>query len=194
MRYIILLFALMMVGCSAVKVTPATTYMINAMPQQVSAKHADENTIMVLRPETEVFYDTTQMAYSRCPFQRSYYAKNQWAETPSQMLLPLIVKTLQCTHHYRAVVVPPFVGNFEYTLNTQIIELVQDYTSSCHPVLRFKARAQLIGIIESEVIATRDFCIIIPMRCCTPYGGVIAANIATEVFLQQLARFCVAKT
>lgn len=193
MRYFILLFMLVIAGCSSVKVTPATTYMINATPQ-VATSHSDESIIMVLRPESEVFYDTTQMAYSRCPYQRAYYAKNQWAETPSQMLLPLIVKTLQCTHHYRAVVVTPYVGNYDYTLNTQIIELVQDYTSPCHPVLRFKARAQIIAMKESEVIATKDFCIIIPMRCCTPYGGVIAANIATEVFLQQLARFAVAKT
>lgn len=185
---------LMLSACSAVKITPATTYMISAIPYNVVQRHAGTDTMMVLRPETIPAYDTMQMAYSKCPFQISYYAKNQWAETPSQMLQPLIVKALQCTHHYHAVVTPPYVGSYEYSLNTQIIELLQDYSSPCHPRLRLKVRAQIVGIVDSEVIATKEFCIVVPMRCCSPYGGVLAANIATEMFLEQLARFCVAKT
>ena len=36
---------------------------------------------------------TTQMAYSTEAYQIAYFAKNEWAETPSQMIQPLIVKT-----------------------------------------------------------------------------------------------------
>lgn len=188
---VVIMFAL--TGCSAVKVTPPCTYLIDRMPVYVPVKHDDTNTIMVMQPEVVPAYDTAQMAYSRCPFQVAYYVKSQWAETPPQMLQPLMVKALQCTHHYHAVVTPPFVGNYDYSLKTQIIELNQDYTSPCHPILRMKVHAQIIAMNTNDVVATKDFCINVPMRCMSPYGGVLAANIATEMFLQQLARFCITK-
>lgn len=188
------LVAFWLVGCSAVKVTPNCTYMIDALPPCVPCRPDDSTTIMVLQPETVPVYDTTQMAYARCKFQIAYYAKNQWAETPAQMLQPLIVKTLLNTHHYHGVVTAPFVGNYDYSLNTQILELLQDYSSPCHPVVRLMVHAQINGVTTSEVIAAKDFVICVPMCHHTPYGGVLAANLATEIFLQQLAEFCVRKT
>lgn len=185
---------LFLTSCSLltpVKSKPDTKYMIATIPEIVPTSHARSATIMVMQPDTVPAYSTTDMAYSCKPFQIAYYAQNRWAETPSQMLMPLIVQTLQNTHRFHAVVSPPIVSGYDVVLSTTILKLQQDYT--CRPPkLKFRARAQLINANTNRVIATKEFCVRESMEPC-PYGGVIAANEAVKQFLQELAAFTLRK-
>ena len=107
------------------------------MPTNVPITRTQPISLMVLQPETNPAYNTTQMAYTKKPFEVSYFAENRWIETPGQMLQPIIVQTMQRTHHFRAVITPPFIGSYDYILNTQILEFQQDYT---HCIAFFKVR------------------------------------------------------
>ena len=98
------------------------------------------------------------MAYTVRPYQIAYFSRNRWAETPAQMLQPLIVQTLQDTHYFHAVVTAPFIGKYDYSLNTQILELKQDYTYK-PAKLKLILRAQLSNTATSHVIATTQYAI-----------------------------------
>jgi len=176
-------------GClSPVKMDSANKYVINKMPCFVPTKKTRPIILLVSKPETKAVYNTTQMAYTIKPYQIAYYSLNQWAETPDEMLQPLLVQTMQKTHHYKAVVTPPYNGLYDYELDTEIVSLLQDYTCRI-PVLRMNVRAQIIKMSTNRVIATRDFSVIQPLPQRSPYGGVLAANAATVQILGKVARF-----
>jgi cholesterol transport system auxiliary component len=168
------------------------TFVLNQAPHYVHNKSPRGATLLVATPDTRPVYNTTQMAYSIKPYQVAYFSENHWAETPSQMLQPLLVETMQNTHYFHTVVTPPYIGHYDYMLNTQILELVQDYT--CRPaVVRLWIRVQLINATTNRVIATKDFIVCEPILRKTPYGGVIAANQAMETILSRIAVFCLEK-
>lgn len=175
---------------SPVKVESENTYLIDETPAPIVAKK-HSTTLLVMPPESVPAYNTTQMAYSIKPHQIGYFIQNRWAETPAQMLYPLIVKTLQDSHHFHAIVTPP-MRCYDYVLSTQILELQQDFTY-CPSMIRFKLRAELTRASNGCVVGTKEFLILEPAPQNTPYGGVIAANIATEELLFRLRRFCLAK-
>lgn len=188
--FFVLLSGLLMTGCtlfSPVKNQQQNTYIINSIPGCVPKAPLSPLTLLVTPPQTTQPYNTNQIAYSTCPFTLSYFAKNFWVDTPPQMLLPLIVQSMQETCHFHAVVIPPFAGGYDLVLNTQLLQLKQDF--SCHPSrVHLMLRAQFIDA-TGHVIATRQFCITAVAPCDDPYGGVVAANKAVASLLAQLTRF-----
>ncbi|MBV9576249.1 MAG: membrane integrity-associated transporter subunit PqiC, partial [Gammaproteobacteria bacterium] len=151
---------MMMASCSMfspIKMSAPTTYLLTDLPSTSIKKHSAIN-LLVLQPEALPAYNTTSMAYSIKPYQIAYFAKNRWAETPAQMLYPLIVQALQNTHHFHAIVTPPYTGRFDYILRIQLLQLLQDFSSQ--PILlRLKVRAQLSRVATNRVIATKVFLI-----------------------------------
>jgi len=175
---------------SPVKMNPQTTYVINALPKPSIKKSSRHVTLLVTLPETNPLYGSREMAYTNSPYQIAYFAKNIWAEQPSEMIYPLLVQTLQNTRHFHAVVTISSAVNYEYVLTTQIQQLLQDYTDGT-PRVYLTVRAQLIHAATNRVIATKEITIVeyFPQR--TPFSGVVAANRATEKMLQHLTKFCV---
>jgi cholesterol transport system auxiliary component len=190
-KNIFLIFlAILLTGCfSPVKTTPNSAYMLFRTPDSLPKKHTRAASILVLTPTASSAYDTTQMAYTTLPYKVSYFSENTWAETPSEMLQPLIVHTLQKSHYFKNVVSAPFVGHYDYLLSTQILILEQDFLHN-PSVIRFKLRAQLSNAVTSRVLGTKEFSIVQSVRQNTPYSGVLAANAATSKILSQLAVFC----
>lgn len=167
------------------------TYVINSVNPNTIHAQPTSLTLLVNVPQTTQAYDTTQMAYIACPYELSYFSKNAWIDTPAQMLLPLMVQSLQNTCHYHAVVTPPFIGQSDLILSTQLVQLQQEFLEckSCsreHIIMR----AQLINAATQRIIAACQFevCERAPQNC--PYGGVVAANCATAKLLAQLTQFC----
>ena len=112
---IILLGALSLTGCSMfspVAVDDSSTYMLTTIPSNIPKHARGAGTILVMTPDTQPAYNTNHMAYTTKKYQIAYFGRNQWAETPSQMLLPLIVQTLQNTQYYRAVAASPYNANY----------------------------------------------------------------------------------
>lgn len=192
-KYRGLIFALffLLSGCLS-PVTPGkgSAYLIKTVPYNVPVSRHRAGTILVMLPNTASLYNTRDMAYSDSPFKVSYYAKNSWAEVPSDMLQPLIIKTLQKTHHYKAVVSAPYPGHYHYLLTTDITELLQDFTG-CVPLLKFGLRAQLSNGDTGQIISVKEFNRSVPMRKKDPYAGVIAANEAVSDVLRKLAAWVI---
>ena len=174
---------------SPVKSEPQTKYVLDNVPRVHPKKPHRPITLLVAQPETNSAYHTNQIAYRTQPYQIAYYAKHQWVDRPGEMLRPLIVQALQDTHYFHAVITPPSTGHYDYIVNTQIEEVLQDYSHNM-PVVRLTVRAEIIRATNYKVIATKQFQIIKPIIQCSPYAGVFVMNQATADMLQQLTQFC----
>lgn len=185
----------MLAGCallSAAKVD-TQTFILNPPPRdQRRAGVCTAATLLVFPPQAEAIYDTTQMAYTVQAHQVAYFSRHEWAETPSQMLLPLLVEALQDTHCFDAVAAP---SAYHHTraLRTELVELLQDFTSQ-PPLLRLALRVQLSDDASGRVIASKDITLREPLSQRTAEAGVVAANKATATALQEVVMFALAAT
>jgi|SRR6266498_1744399 len=181
-------------GCAML--TPATIEtrkeMLTRIPVELPEGKTHLATLLVLAPETNPVYDTTRMVYSIRPYQIAYFSRTEWAETPPQMMHPLLVQTLRRTGDFSAVVTPPFMGRYTHALRTEILALQQDFTSE-PATLRLVLRVQLVAQASHQVIATKEIDVREPMPEKTPHGGAIAANDATARALREVAEFVHAK-
>ncbi len=188
----IILLALTLTGCFGPIATPDDRrYMINAMPVDFKSVPKTRAIILVATPETTPIYNTTRIAYTVKPYQIGYYSQHQWAETPAQMLLPLLSQSLEKTHAFEAVVVSPYIGNYDYVLNTQIEKMQLNSLNQQAGYFELVIQAQIISVRSARTIATRQFIIHEPTGMVSPYNGVIAANAAVAKALTQITLFSV---
>jgi cholesterol transport system auxiliary component len=168
------------------------TEVLNKIPLVLPARKTHAATLLVFAPDSQPIYDTTKMAYTITPYQVAYFSQHEWGETPSQMLHPLLVQTLENAHFFKAVITPPYSGSYSYALRTEILELIQDFTSD--PVaLQLSLRFQLRDGATDTVIATQEIQVREPMEKKTAEAGVLAANNAVAKALLQLVKFLHAK-
>jgi cholesterol transport system auxiliary component len=165
---------------------------LNNIPRDLPREMPHSATMLVLEPESLPPFATTQMAYSTEGYQIAYFIKNEWAETPSQMILPLIVQTLRNTHYFSEVLSPPYFGPHTFALRVEILELKQDFTSE-PAMLKLAMHISLSRDATNEVVATKEWSMSQPMSEKNPYAGVVAANEAMPKLLRELALFVVEK-
>jgi cholesterol transport system auxiliary component len=188
------LYVVLLSGCtlfSPVKID-TTKNVLNNIPLDLPSEKTHSTTLLVLVPETTPIYTTTRMAYTTQAYQVAYFSRNEWAETPSQMIQPLIVKTLRNTHYFSEVLSPPYFGRYTFALRTEILELKQDFTSE-PAMLQLAMRFDLSREATDQVIATKELSVREPMMERNPYAGVVAANEAIAKVLRELARFIIEK-
>ena len=181
--------ALLLAGCSLLappKSEPATA-ILSKVPDNVPHEAGAESTLLIVRPEASPAYNTTRMAYSEKPYQIAYYRDNQWAATPGEMIAPLLVRTLEQTGMFRAVLSPPETGHPDYALRTEVTELLQDFTAST-PMVRLALHVQLLDG-AGQAVADREISEQEPMRDSNSNAGVNAANDALAKALTEAARF-----
>jgi len=183
-------------GCALLSSPPKVSVekaVLTEVPHDLPQRTSRADTVLVFPPKTTPLYDTTQMAYSTQPHEIAYFSEREWGETPSQMLHPLVVRTLENTHAFRAVVAEPFAAHYTYALRTEILELLQDFSSD-PAILVLSLRFQLTDYGAKTLIATKEVSVHETMRERNSYAGVMAANEATAKALQQMAQFVLQAT
>ena len=195
LRTINFLAIIFLAGCSVFPPTtsPARKQILSALAETVPQRATRPMTLMVLMPQTRPLYDTLQMAYTSKPYQIDFYSQYEWGETPAQMLQPLLVKTLEDTHAFASVLTPSIHAPYTYTLQTEITELIQDYTT-VPATLRLSLRLYLNDGASNKTIASKEISLRDPMNDRTPEAGVTAANTATAKALHEIAEFVLDKT
>lgn len=188
----LVLFSLLtMAGCTLFSpVDDVTTKgVLNQTPSALPHGSTSQATLLVLPPEATPLFNTPLMAYTAHPNQINYFSRYEWATPPAQMLLPLLVKTLENTHHFNAVVRPPFSGHYDYLLRTEITEIIQDFTTD-NATMKLSLRVQLSDA-TGRIIATHTIDQHTAMQQKNPSAGIDAANQATALALEEVARFVV---
>ena len=178
-------------GCALLP--PSTTAettkeVLNKMPVDLPRRASRAAVLVVYPPQSGPLYDTTLMAYTVKAYEVAYFSRHEWGANPAQMLQPLLVRTMQNTGFFSAVLAPPYAGHHTHALRTEIRELIADFTSE-PAVLQLSLRFELIDGATGRIVAIKEIAIREPMRDRTPYASVVAANEATARALQQLAAF-----
>lgn len=145
--------------------------------------------LLVLVPRPAAGYDGTPMLYLRGPQELERFAFHAWAEPPAQMLAPLLVRALQDSAAFRAVLLVPSAATGAWRLETELIRLHQDFGTRPSRI-RLTLRAVLLDSRSREVIAWREFDQAVPAASDDPAGGVAAARQAAAQVAAALAAFC----
>jgi len=146
--------------------------------------------ILVSQPDAVAGYQTEQMLYTDKPYQLSVFAHSSWISSPANMLFPLIVQSLQHSHYFFAVAAGPDADKTNYRLDSQVIALQQNFLIKPSR-LEMAVQVVLTHIDDNRVVASHTFHQHVNCPMDTPYGGVIAANLAARVFTAELTTFVI---
>jgi cholesterol transport system auxiliary component len=155
----------------------------------IAAKKSAQATLVVNLSTAAAGFDSARMVYSRVPYRLEYFAHNQWIDTPARMLTPLILNTLKAKSLFSAVTLTPSTANSHFSLDTQIIRLQQEFFSP-QSSERLTLRVTLIDNIKHQVVFVRELEAVVTAKTDNPYGGVVAANEAVQILLEELAILC----
>ena len=154
---------------------------------------ADAPALVVAVPRAAPGHDGKRMVYLRHPLELEAFAFHEWVDPPAQMLAPLIVRSLQDSGAFRAVLLAPSAASGALRLETELIRLQQDFGSQPSQV-RLTLRAVLLDTATRQVIGWREFDESVAAKTDDPAGGVAAAHQATQRVLAALASFCAAQS
>ena len=144
--------------------------------------------LLVSPPGVRAGLDSPRIAYVQRPFELSYFARSEWADTPARMLQPLLVQSLEGSGAFQAVVAGPSPAVADLRLETEVLALQQEFLST-PSVARVALRAQVVDPASRRVVATDTFEAVEPADSADPYGGVVATNRALGRVLAELTAF-----
>jgi cholesterol transport system auxiliary component len=163
------------------------TYQLSLDGWSSEPRHDDSDgpVLLVSPPQAEPGFETQRMVYLKRSYELEYYAVNQWAETPVRMFTPLMVRALNQSGVWRAVIPLPSSVRGDYRLDSYGFVLQQEFLQQPSRV-RVMLRAQLVDLQESTILSTRTFEVVESATSENPYGGVQAANRAVAGLLDQI--------
>jgi len=181
---------MLIVSCGPVKMPVTHTYTLSLAPEKHARKRAMPYTLLISKPGAAAGYKTTEMYYLKKPYMLEPFAKNAWESPPPNMLYPILVKRFQDSRAFRAVSSSPYADKTDYRLDTQLLELYQNFmTNPSH--LKFKAKVAVTRVRDNHVMASRMITVDIPCSQNNPYGGVTAANQAVARFVEETLDFVI---
>lgn len=190
-RLVVCLLAATLCACALgpAEQNTARTYLLNAdIPVRkfsANSNRPDAVILLVNQPKAQVGFETARMAYRLRPYEVSYYAYNQWADTPARMFALLLTQTMEQSGLWDAVVQAPSRVKADYHLDCDGLVVEQQFFSPSR--VRVALRAQLIDHKRQSVIGTGNFEVLEAAPSEDAYGGVLAANRAAGKLLDELA-------
>ena len=189
--FILIFSVLMIAACSPIHTTPMKIYMLSDWKRTPTPSQSKTNvTLLVMTPTAAPGYQTAAMIYVLSPYELDAYTNNRWVASPAQMVMPMLVQALRDTGYFYAVVSPPFSGVTNLRLDTQILKLEQEFLLPISRI-RFVMQASLLSNVSNRVVASRRFEVVIPSPQNNAYSGVLAANRAAKIMMQQVAQFMI---
>ncbi|MBX3305460.1 MAG: membrane integrity-associated transporter subunit PqiC, partial [Nitrospira sp.] len=123
--------ALVTSGCISVRggSEAAHTYQLSLEGAQREVHAADGNSpvVQLSPPQAEPGFETPRMVYLKRPYELEYFAANQWADTPANMVAPLLAQSLSQSGIWRDVVLLPSLVPGDYRLDVYGFALQQEF-------------------------------------------------------------------
>lgn len=173
-----------------VKTEYPARYVLKGVSEKRYATVPTHMILLVSQPDANPGYQSDALVYVNKPYQLNNFGQSAWVAPPSQLILPLLVESLRNTHYFHAVMSPPFTGLADFRLETQLITLQQEFFPRKSNV-RMEIQATLIDNKNNQILASRHFKQVVLSPTLDPYGGVTAANKATENLLKQITEFVI---
>lgn len=168
---------------------PSYYVLNNVQGAAPAAMPATAPTLIINPPHAAAGYASPRIIYVRDPHQLEYFAHSEWIDPPARMLAPLLVAAITNSGAFRAVVLTPSAAAGDLRLDTEIIRLQHEF-GALPSHARFTLRAYLVDNKTRKVLAWREFDTTVAAPSEDPYGGVVAANRAVAIVLENLANFC----
>jgi cholesterol transport system auxiliary component len=165
-----------------------TSAQINARTKNIDVKQVLP-TLTISTPIAAAGFGGVHIVYQRKAHELERFALNQWADTPAQMLAPLIVRAVENGGAFRGVVRGSTAAVSDFRLDTEIVRLQQNFISTPSET-QLTLRAVLVNTATRRVVAAREFDASVAAASEDPRGGVEAANAAVLQVLTDLAKFC----
>ncbi|PJA77890.1 MAG: hypothetical protein CO149_07055 [Nitrospirae bacterium CG_4_9_14_3_um_filter_51_5] len=179
-------------ACVPTRVTqdPIRAYVLDlyegtATMESPHARSSKLPTFLVTVPEPAPGFESPRMIYVKIPYELNSFAASQWVETPARMLAPVIVRKLENSALWSAVVQMPTSVRGDFRLDIDHVALAQEFLQQPSRV-RLALRAQLTTIRDPGVIGTRSFEVWEEAPSEDAYGGVLAAQRAVRRLLDEL--------
>lgn len=189
-KSIFLILLLLLNSCSPVKIIEPEKFKLGRLSHKHYAAKPSKSTIIIAKPTASAGYKDDDMLYIAKPYQVNSFVKHQWIAPPAEMLKPLLVQSIQNTGLYHAVLASPYGNKADLRLETELLKLQQNFLT--HPSqIELVIKATLVNESNNQVIASRQFVSYVKAPSDTPYGGVIAANLAIENILDKMMVFLV---
>lgn len=190
MKFLYIILLSLLAACAPILPETNNQFRITEFHQEKLTNHRSKDTILISQTQASQEYQTEQMHYISKPYQLSSFAKNSWVSPPAGMLTPLIVQSMQQSNYFFAVASGPDADKTDYRLDTQLISLQQNFLT--HPsTLELSIQVMLTYVEENRIVSSRTFTFITPCPKNNPYGGVIAANKATEKLTSDLTKYVI---
>lgn len=154
-----------------------------------SVARADAPVLVVATPRAAPGHESRRMVYLRQAQELEAFAFHEWVEPPATMLAPLLLRALQGSGAFGAVLLAPSAVAGTWRLETELIRLQQDFSTQPSQV-RLSLRAVLLDAGQRRVIAWREFDTRVAAASDDPLAGVVAAGQATQRLLAAVAEFC----
>ncbi len=185
----------MLSGCnflSPQKTPTISTYhfKIKERHYQAQTHQKDKITLIINTPTAVAGFDTRKMIYTKKPYELNEFALNQWVAPPAEMLQPILAQKLRDTGQFHAIMSHAYGSNRQFLLKTHLIELQQNFIKQPSQI-QMTIQAELINADNNKVVSTRTFSTIQTAPQNSPYGGVVAANKAVDIILNQITEFTV---
>lgn len=161
-----------------------------ATPPAVSSSGGPVLLLAALRAQPG--FDSPRMVYQRQAQVLESFALSEWVDAPAQMLAPLLLRALQGSGAFAAVVQAPSAARAGWQLEVELVRLQQDFTQAPSRT-RLTLRAVLVDGPTRNVIAAREFDVSAASSSEDAAGGAAAAREATAQAVAALARFCAAQ-
>ncbi|MCG2633527.1 MAG: ABC-type transport auxiliary lipoprotein family protein [Gammaproteobacteria bacterium] len=189
---VLLLLLLLLSACSPSllmqKTPPVSRYLLEWTDTQAVPAKAGGLSLRLSSITSAPGFDEPRIVYVRTPSQLEYYLYHRWVDAPARMLEPLLMRMLEQSGLFRAVVGADTPVRADLELRVELLQLQQLFTPEGSEV-QLSVNINLLNPAEARLIASRLFSMVEPVAEPTPYGSVQAANRATARLLVAIRSF-----
>lgn len=143
--------------------------------------------LLLSSPRAASGYTSTGMVYIEEPHRIDHFAHHRWADSPPRMLEPLLMRALESSGLFHAVLSAPAIAQFDLRLDTELLQLAQVFGAGESRV-ELSVRFSLFDVHRQRVLVIDVLEETEPAALRSPEGGVVAANRAVARLLERLQR------
>ena len=144
--------------------------------------------IRVYPVQTDARFNSVRIAYSLNPHEIAYYTQSEWADTPGNMLLPLLVNGLENSGRFSAVISDDSSVIADYALDFNLHELMH-YIRGNKKYVKLQVRLQLIDLRKRTVLGTENISLEKAVTENNANGAVLAANQLVKPLVEKMQKF-----
>ncbi len=160
-----------------------------SVPENLKKKNNPTGPSIVIYPiKTSAVYNSPRIAYQLQKYDISYYAQNEWADTPGQLLLPVFLASMESSGLFHSTISISSSAISDLALDVELQKLIHEYDENDSKV-RMIVRMQLIDLKRRNILASETLDLLEPAPSNDPLGAVKGTNQLVNQLIQASQSF-----